>query len=171
LTALSGWYGWVLLAIGALGVLSLLLAFYQAIGATEATRGPTAWHLVFQRLISASVVFFVAWRLTPIATLVEAVLVAHTGDSDTGIAPLPTGALVALAGLLFALLMQGLLGWWLLRLALRTLEGIAAIGGHNPRSLGTTLRSVGGLAILGFGILVAPTVISWLAGLLTSGSF
>lgn len=170
LSVLSGWTSWVLLAIGAGGVLSILAVFYQVVGTSGGTRGPAAWQLIFQRVISACVVFFVAWRLTPIAMLVETTLAAHTGDSTSGRNPLPTGAIGELVGLLLGILIQVLLAWGMLRLTLRILEGIAAIGGQDARALGTTLRSVGFLVVLGVLILATPTFIGWLAGLLTSGS-
>lgn len=168
-------WAWIVILIGAAGLLWVLATCFQVTGLAGQARTHGAWRLVLERLVITCLVVFITWRLHDVAVLIEEALAAHVNDQST-LSPsgaiidqtLPVPSFMTLWTILISIVGQAALLWIILRLTLEAVAGLAALEGYGRRGFGTVVRSLVELGGLGLLMFFTPTLVGTFFSFITS---
>ncbi len=170
-TLFQSWATPLALLVAVIGTLSALAGLFHGNGlGSGREQGPEAsWAPFLQRLKTALLISFLAWRVGGLLGLVESLWLQHTGEGVTtaeGLPLPPTSFVRAAYVVLFLDLVQLLLFWVVLRMLMTSLYGVAAFSGLSKHAFGEVLRAQVKWLVLLVLTLVLPPVLSTLYSLM-----
>ena len=176
----ENWTRWLAWIIGALGILWVLLGFYPAVGHAGQTGdshlGSLAGRQILSRVMTAGIIFYIAWRVGDIARFVESHFSASISSGPTGTDPAGLNQTIApLLAQIAGLLIQCFLLYLAPRIVWNAVEVIYDLlwgdrwGSFKQENLrAQTYAAFFEFFALGVGIVWAPSFLTWLVNFLAS---